>query len=156
MNVFVSVGTQLPFERLISYVESVFLGTEHNVFIQTAGVERKEDKNICYKNYLSPNEYNKYINWCDIMISHAGMGTIITSLEENKPLIIVPRLASLGEHRNEHQLATSKKFEDSAVIKVAKSKEELEAHIKKEISVSRIESSILISEELLNFLKLSI
>ncbi len=38
------------------------------------------------------------------------MGSILTALELEKPIIIFPRRAALGEHRNEHQLATAKKF----------------------------------------------
>ena len=45
-----------------------------------------------------------------LIISHAGMGTIITSLLKEKPLLIMPRLAKYNEHRNDHQLATANRF----------------------------------------------
>ena len=40
------------------------------------------------------------------IVAHAGMGTILTALETGKRLLVMPRRAALGEHRNDHQLAT--------------------------------------------------
>jgi len=38
------------------------------------------------------------------------MGTILTGLDLGKPVVVVPRLAAHGEHRNDHQLATVKQL----------------------------------------------
>ena len=38
------------------------------------------------------------------------MGSIITAIDNNKPIVIMPRLHKYGEHRNDHQLATAHKF----------------------------------------------
>ena len=46
------------------------------------------------------------------IVAHAGMGTILTALEIGKPLLVMPRRAALGEHRNDHQLATARRFAD--------------------------------------------
>jgi UDP-N-acetylglucosamine transferase subunit ALG13 len=35
------------------------------------------------------------------------MGSIITAIEQGKPLLMLPRLQSLGEHNTDHQLATA-------------------------------------------------
>ena len=45
------------------------------------------------------------------MIAHAGMGTITMALEQNKPILVVPRLKKYRELVNDHQLATAKRFE---------------------------------------------
>jgi hypothetical protein len=36
------------------------------------------------------------------------MGSIITALELGKPIVVMPRRAELGEHRNDHQMATAR------------------------------------------------
>jgi UDP-N-acetylglucosamine transferase subunit ALG13 len=36
------------------------------------------------------------------------MGSILTALQYQRPIIILPRRARLREHRNDHQLATAK------------------------------------------------
>lgn len=40
------------------------------------------------------------------MVSHAGMGSIITAMEMGKPIIVMARDHRRGEHRNGHQLST--------------------------------------------------
>jgi len=60
-----------------------------------------------------------------LFVSHAGMGTIITSLELRKPIVVMPKRASLGEQRNEHQLATVRHFRRSKQVLVADSELEL-------------------------------
>ena len=59
------------------------------------------------------------------MISHAGMGSIITALELGKRIIVMPRRANLGEHRNDHQLATAKRLSEQGRIMVAFTEQEL-------------------------------
>jgi UDP-N-acetylglucosamine transferase subunit ALG13 len=36
-----------------------------------------------------------------------------------KPLVILPRKAALGEHRNDHQMATARRFANRAGVTVA-------------------------------------
>jgi UDP-N-acetylglucosamine transferase subunit ALG13 len=47
------------------------------------------------------------------------MGTILTALEIRKPLLIFPRRAEQGEHRNDHQLATARYFAESGLVRAA-------------------------------------
>ncbi|NQX88384.1 MAG: glucuronosyltransferase [Halioglobus sp.] len=104
--IFASVGTQLPFDRLIQALDlwaSSCVGS--NVFAQVGrGLYRPQ--HISWTEEISPQEFRNQINACDILVAHAGMGSIITGIELGKRVIVMPRLASLGEHRNEHQLAT--------------------------------------------------
>ena len=53
------------------------------------------------------------------------MGTILSALQLHKPIIIFPRIAALGEHRNEHQLATAEKFKEMGTVYVAMNEIEL-------------------------------
>jgi UDP-N-acetylglucosamine transferase subunit ALG13 len=55
------------------------------------------------------------------------MGTILSALQKNKPIIVFPRIAAMGEHRNEHQLATAHKFKETGTVNVAMNEEELTA-----------------------------
>ena len=61
---------------------------------------------------MSPKECTDRMVAADAIIAHAGMGTILTALEMGKPLLVMPRRAELGEHRNDHQLATAMRFAD--------------------------------------------
>ena len=61
----------------------------------------------------------------DAIVAHAGMGTILSALELGKPLLVMPRVAALGEHRNDHQLATAKRFAETGHVAVAEDAEAL-------------------------------
>ena len=60
-----------------------------------------------------------------MIVAHAGMGTIISAMQHQKPIIIFPRIAALGEHRNEHQMATAKKMKELGYVHVAFNEKEL-------------------------------
>lgn len=83
--------------------------------------------NFTTKSLLPPNEYKNFVSSSDVIIGHAGIGTIITAHEYNLPLIVMPRKYELGEHRNDHQVATAEKFKDLEGIYVVTTKDELYA-----------------------------
>ncbi len=123
--IFVTVGTQLPFDRLICAVDEIapYLNGER-IVAQTNG-GKYIAKNIECKKYFSADEFDTIINQSRMIISHAGIGSIISALTNKKPIIIMPRRASLGEHRNEHQLATAKKMDELKFVNVAYDEQQL-------------------------------
>jgi UDP-N-acetylglucosamine transferase subunit ALG13 len=48
----------------------------------------------------------------ELIISHAGMGTIIDALVMSKPILIMPRRVKFRESRSDHQLGTVERFSD--------------------------------------------
>jgi UDP-N-acetylglucosamine transferase subunit ALG13 len=54
------------------------------------------------------------------------MGTIISALEGEKAIVVMPRLARFREHRNDHQLATAAVFEKLHYVHVAQNEAELQ------------------------------
>ena len=109
MKVFVTVGTQLPFDRLIQAVDDWAAHHDAEVFAQT-GTSALRPRHIGWKDYIDVSEANERIRTADLVVAHAGMGTILTRLETGLPMIVLPRRADLGEHRNDHQLATVRRL----------------------------------------------
>lgn len=66
-------------------------------------IKNKEKKNITVFNMLKPEEMKKYIINASIVITHAGVGTIMECIEHNKDIIVLPRKEENGEHVNNHQ-----------------------------------------------------
>jgi len=127
--IFVTVGTQLPFDRLIRAVDEIAsLLNGERIMAQTNG-GRYIARNIEYKSYFSADEFNTLISQSRMIISHAGTGSIISALTYKKPIIIMPRRASFGEHRNEHQLATARKMEELNFVNVAYDEHQLQKQI---------------------------
>jgi UDP-N-acetylglucosamine transferase subunit ALG13 len=53
------------------------------------------------------------------------MGSILTAIELSKPIVVMPRRAHLGEHRNDHQWATVNRLGEDVGIAVAADETEL-------------------------------
>lgn len=132
--IFLTVGTQLPFERLVEAVD-LWAG-EHpdtQVFAQV-GDTLFTPKHMTYVKKLTPAEYSEKFSQAKVVVSHVGMGTIIAGLENAKPLVLMPRLASKGEHRNDHQLGTAEQFAKYKQISFVKTAEELAAALTRNLS----------------------
>lgn len=103
--IFVTVGTQLPFDRLVQDLDAIAPELSVPIFAQT-GVSTYVPKNFEATPMVSSSEFNALMTKVSIIVGHAGIGTIISAQKHGKPLILVPRKAALREHRNDHQLAT--------------------------------------------------
>lgn len=123
--IFVTTGTQLPFDRLISQVNDWAFGDNSVQVVAQTAKSDKTYKNITTFDFLSPEEYEEYVNKAKVIIGHAGMGTVITGFENNKPLILMARKYEFGEHRNDHQQSTIDKFIDTKGIYVANDENQL-------------------------------
>jgi len=106
VKIFVTVGTQLPFDRLIAAIDSWAAEHDAEIFAQTGGSSFRP-RHIAWKDFIDSAEAGVRIRTADLVVAHAGMGTILTRCETGLPMIVMPRRASLGEHRNDHQLATA-------------------------------------------------
>lgn len=129
-TIFVTVGTQLPFPRIFDYVHEWSKSTDipHQIYAQIAETDIKYPFHETRK-YLSSDEFSVWFSQADCIVAHAGMGTIIEASINSKPLIIVPRKAKLGEHRNDHQIDTAHKFEGLANVQVASCEEDISQYL---------------------------
>jgi UDP-N-acetylglucosamine transferase subunit ALG13 len=128
--IFVTVGTQLPFDRLVRTVErwAVRQGRD-DVFAQIGPPSAYRPTGIKSAGFLTAAECRSRIEQADLIISHAGMGTIISALELGKQLIVMPRRVEFREHRNDHQSATIAHLAGHASVLVAADDAELENHL---------------------------
>jgi UDP-N-acetylglucosamine transferase subunit ALG13 len=124
VKIFVTVGTQLPFDRLIAAVDRWAASHSADVIAQT-GASSYRPRSIAWKDFIGVAEANQQIRTADLVVSHAGMGTILTRLETGLPMIILPRRAELGEHRNDHQLATAQRLSHLAGLTVVNDEDDL-------------------------------
>lgn len=101
--IFVTVGTQFPFDRLIRYVDEWASQHQVNGMAQIAeGMYTPQ--HLQWQRFMTTAAFNQHLQAASLIISHAGMGNIITALEQHKPIIVMNRQHALGEHRNDHQL----------------------------------------------------
>lgn len=117
--IFVTVGTQLPFDRLVAAVDDWAENHRDEAVIAQIGDCNRPPRNLDWVQSIDQIQFRKLMHDANLIVSHAGMGTIFMAMELKKPLIVMPRRADLGEHRNEHQLATARHLSELDLITVA-------------------------------------
>ncbi len=124
--IFVTVGNMDPFDRMIKAIDhwASTNPSDEKIFAQI-GDGQYLPSSFEYVRCLAPDDFAKRFREARLVVSHAGMGTIITALELQKPIIVMPKRAAFGEQRNEHQLATVRHFKRSELMMVADSEAEL-------------------------------
>jgi UDP-N-acetylglucosamine transferase subunit ALG13 len=123
--ILVTVGAQMPFDRLTRAVDE-WAGRcgRSDVFAQI-GPTDFEPRHLAWARFLEPPEFRAKVREADILVAHAGMGSIISALEAGKPILVMPRRGDLRETRNDHQVATARRFLELGKVHVAFDEEEL-------------------------------
>ncbi len=109
--IFVTVGAQMPFDRLVRTVDQ-WAGQRGNGAEIVAQIHDSQDppKHFQSVRFLNPSEFGEQVRRADVIVSHAGIGSIFAAMEARKRLLVMPRRAALNETRNEHQVATVRHF----------------------------------------------
>lgn len=118
--IFLTIGTQEPFDRLVRAVDDWAARHDEPVFGQLGVLapDSYRPRHFSYETLVSADSYEAHVQSCRLLVGHAGMGSIITALTHARPLLILPRKAALGEHRNDHQWATAQRFEHRPGVNV--------------------------------------
>jgi len=130
--IFVTIGTQFPFDRLIEMLDRIAPELHEDIYAQILKGKYKP-KHIKTLDFIEPDEFEEVFVQARLVVAHAGMGTILSSLRRSKPLIIFPRIAALGEHRNEHQTATALMIKENNYAYVATDEKELRELLHKDL-----------------------
>lgn len=131
--IFVTVGThEQGFDRLVKKMDELVRDKKikDKVIIQTGYTDYKPKACKWFK-FVDPQDFEQLCKKSDIIITHAGVGSIMTSLKFGKRTIVVPRLKKFAEHRDDHQLQITKELEKQKRILGVYDINELECAIKK-------------------------
>lgn len=104
--IFLTLGTQkFNFIRLLKAVErAINKGViKDKVIAQIGNNAFQSDKMECMT-FIDKKSFNQYMNDARFIISHAGTGSIVSALKNNKKIIVAARLAKYNEHIDNHQL----------------------------------------------------
>lgn len=125
--IFLTIGTQEPFDRLVRTVDAwcASSGRGGDLFGQITERATYKPNHFAWVPSVTPQDFQTRCRQADFIVSHAGMGSIITALTYGKPIVILPRSAKLKEHRNDHQQATAKRLGKRPGLLVAQSEAEL-------------------------------
>jgi UDP-N-acetylglucosamine transferase subunit ALG13 len=123
--IFVTVGSQLGFDRMTAAVAQWARARGRtDLFFQT-GATAADLRGFASEPLLGAAEIARLYDEADLVVAHAGTGSIIECMLRGKPIIVLPRSAALHETRNDHQFATARRFAERAGVHVAWNESEL-------------------------------
>lgn len=106
--IFATVGSQMPFDRMVNALDQ-WAGSVRSPIDILAQIGNSSclPQNVRHVRSLSPAEFRSTVERADVIVAHAGMGSVLTALEFGKKLVVMPRRGMLRETRNDHQVATA-------------------------------------------------
>lgn len=128
--IFLTVGTQFPFDRLVRTVDDL-VGSgaiTEDIFAQI-GDSTYKPRYFEAVASLDKRAFDERFVTASAIISHAGMGTIAMAMDHGKSLLAMPRRRRYGEVVNDHQEGLATKFAACGHILVAWNEGELPAKI---------------------------
>lgn len=131
--IFITVGSseEYKFPRLLQIVdelcdEGVIDGKE---VIAQIGYTDYQPRNYKVFDMTSDEKFKELVAKADIIITHAGTGSVTSALRAHRKVIIFPRQYKFKEHLDDHQLELAALFTDKGYTLSAMDKEELRDRI---------------------------
>lgn len=152
--IFVTVGSQkFQFNRLLKKIDELIENSiiKENVFAQI-GVSNYKPMNYEYIDFMTQEEFNRKLDECDLLITHAGTGVIVNAVKREKKVIATPRLSKYGEHVDDHQIQLIQQFDELKFIEPLYEIDELEKKLK-EIKNKKYKKYISYTDEIIKSIK---
>ena len=110
--ILVTLGTQdKSFERLLKAIDKeIEKGNIKDKVVVQAGYTKYKSKNMEIFKSVSNDRLEELMDEASLIITHGGVGSILTALKHHKKVIATPRLAKYNEHTNDHQKQIIEEF----------------------------------------------
>jgi UDP-N-acetylglucosamine transferase subunit ALG13 len=116
--IFVTLGThEQPFARALDAVGQL-AGTDELVIQHGSTPPRSDLFAAEWVDYLQSDALLATIRRAGAVICHAGVGSILTAVRNQKTPVVLPRLSRFGEHVDDHQLELAERFAERGLIVV--------------------------------------
>lgn len=115
--IFVTVGTnEAPFDRLLRAIDELGdLGEP--LLVQTAGAPVNPRNARCV-DFLPYDEMVTSMREASSVVTHAGVGSVLTALTAGKRPVVVPRLRQFGEAVDDHQVEFARRLAETGLVTV--------------------------------------
>ena len=133
----VTVGTnEAPFDRLLRAfdghpVDEELLVQHGPSAIRPAGAECVE--------FLSYDELTDAIARARVVVTHAGVGSIMTALANGKRPVVLPRLRRFGEAVDDHQVALGRRLDEAGLVSLVESADDVLGAVETSFGSSTVE-----------------
>ncbi|NCB33686.1 MAG: exopolysaccharide biosynthesis protein [Erysipelotrichia bacterium] len=112
--ILVTLGTQdKQFPRLLDAVQkAIDDGAIKDRVVVQAGHTVYKSNDMEIFDFIEQEKFSAFLNSADLIITHGGVGTIMTALKEHKKILAAARLVQYGEHQSDHQVELLESFND--------------------------------------------
>lgn len=111
MSTFVSVGNATqPFYRLLEAVRVNLAALPQPLFVQYGAASDSFGPACSAAAFVDMDEFARRVANAELLILHAGAGSIIHAARAGKIPVVMPRRAALGEHVDDHQIEFTKEL----------------------------------------------
>lgn len=117
--IFATVGAQLAFDRLVQAADAWAAAHPELEFFAQVGPTPTPPRHMPWAAFVGPAQADELVRRAELVVAHAGMGSLLTAMGSSKPILIMPREAALGEHRNDDQMATARWMAQRPGVSVA-------------------------------------
>jgi UDP-N-acetylglucosamine transferase subunit ALG13 len=112
--IFLTVGTnEAPFDRLLRVFAS---NPPDEELVAQCGPSRICPPRATCVDYLPYDELVAMIRHARLVITHCGVGSIMTALANGKRPIVVPRLRRFGEAVDDHQVQLGRRLHEAGLV----------------------------------------
>ena len=120
--IFVTVGTnEAPFDRLLSALSSL---EGHELLVQHGSSPIRPAGARCVES-LPYDEVVETMRRADTVVTHAGVGSVLTAFAAGKRPVVVPRLRRFSEAVDDHQVEFARHLAPTALVSLVEDLGEL-------------------------------
>lgn len=128
MDILISVGaSEFGFDRLLRIIDKLCEERviDGNHVLAQIGCSKYIPQNYNYFRLIDHDDFVQYLDKANLVICHAGTGSVIPALKKKKKIIVFPRMKEFNEHIDNHQLELAEIFTQSGYTMCAHNEEEL-------------------------------
>ena len=116
--ILVTLGTNdKSFTRLLDGIHhAIEEGIIQEEVIVQAGYTKYQDVKMNIHSSFEREEFERFIDEARILITHGGVGTIMTALKKKKKILAAARLSQYHEHVNDHQTQLLDAFDEAGYL----------------------------------------
>jgi beta-1,4-N-acetylglucosaminyltransferase len=116
--ILVTVGVHnQPLERLVEAADELASQIDEPMIIQR-GPSSYIPRFAQHVVFVEEAQLLRWLSQARVVVSHAGAGTILNALVAGKPLVVVPRIAALGEVIDDHQFELAEALDERGRVVV--------------------------------------
>jgi UDP-N-acetylglucosamine transferase subunit ALG13 len=131
--ILVTLGTQdKQFPRLLQAVDrAIEEGAIQEEVVVQAGFTKYESSRMKVFDFIEQERFAGFLEQANLLITHGGVGTIMTALREGKKILGAARLVQYGEHQSDHQGQVLEAFDDAGYLIYMKDLSDIRPYLKR-------------------------